>query len=95
MINKENNIWLEFHKYASISNFDSKNELNFIRNLVKEWKIEDKFVVQEKIHWANFSIWYDWKDIKYAKRTSFLDKYDDFFEYEWMTTNREGEIKKY
>ncbi|MDQ7008930.1 MAG: RNA ligase family protein [Candidatus Gracilibacteria bacterium] len=85
---------MDFHKYASISNFDSKKELEYIRELVKCGKIEDKFVVQEKIHGANFSIWYDGKEIKYAKRTAFLDKYDDFFEYEWMKQNREKEIKE-
>ncbi len=84
---------MEFHKYSSIPHFDEEKELERVRWLIKSWEIEDSFVVQEKIHWANFSIWYDWENIKYAKRTAFLDKYDDFFEYEWMVKNREKEIK--
>ena len=84
---------MQFHKYPSIMHFDSVKELEYIKNLIFEWKLEDNFIVQEKIHWANFSIWYDWKTVKYAKRTAFLED-EDFFNYKWMIKNKEKEIKE-
>ena len=36
---------IQFHKYPSIVHFDSEKELEYIKDLIKKWEIEDKFVV--------------------------------------------------
>jgi Rnl2 family RNA ligase len=69
---------MEFMKYTSIENsyregFIYKVKMNLPRDTI--------FCVQEKIHGSNFSIWYDGKEFKFAKRTSFLQDSEDFFHY--------------
>ncbi|MCJ7934810.1 MAG: RNA ligase, Rnl2 family [Chryseobacterium sp.] len=40
---------------------------------------DEIFIVQEKVHGANFSFFTDGKEIKIAKRTAFIEKDDKFF----------------
>ncbi|RLJ23547.1 Rnl2 family RNA ligase [Chryseobacterium sp. 7] len=40
---------------------------------------DEVFIVQEKVHGANFSFFTDGKEIKIAKRTAFIDKDEKFF----------------
>ena len=83
---------MEFRKYSSIPHWDETKEVEHIKNLIREGKIDDHFLVQEKIHWANFSIWHDWNQTKFAKRTAFLAPDEDFFVYQRMVQNRQKQI---
>lgn len=40
---------------------------------------DEVFIVQEKVHGANFSFFTDGKEIKIAKRTAFIEKEEKFF----------------
>jgi len=40
---------------------------------------DEVFIVQEKVHGANFSFFTDGKDIKIAKRTAFIEKDEKFY----------------
>jgi len=65
----------EFKKFSSIENSYRVKYLE----LLKQYTLDDgTFVVSEKIHGANFSIWYDGTDLKCAKRSAFLKEDDNF-----------------
>ena len=40
---------------------------------------DEVFIVQEKVHGANFSFFTDGKEIKIGKRTAFIEKDEKFF----------------
>lgn len=65
---------MKFSKYPSISNsYVSKNV-----DAAKAVSSDITFIVQEKIHGSNFSLWCDGTDVKAARRGDFL-KADDKF----------------
>nr|WP_321233839.1 RNA ligase family protein [uncultured Psychroserpens sp.] len=67
---------MEFKKYNSIEN-SYRNE--FIERVALTTINSNDFVVQEKVHGANFSLITNGKDLKSAKRTSLLVDTDSFY----------------
>lgn len=65
-----------FKKYNSIENA-YRNE--FIERVAIATLNSNDFVVQEKVHGANFSLITNGKDLKSAKRTSLLEDTDNFY----------------
>lgn len=67
---------MEFKKYNSIENSYRKE---FIERVALATINSNDFVVQEKVHGANFSLITNGKEIKSAKRTSLLKDTDSFY----------------
>ena len=61
---------MEFRKFSSIENTYRTKEIN---DIVEQGLNTGMWCVQEKVHGANFSFWYDGADLRVAKRTSFVD----------------------
>ncbi len=72
---------MEFKKYASITRVDSKKSLEDTQNRIGEKLLDDDFVVEEKIHGANFSYYVSKDGITHGRRTSFLKNGEKFFNY--------------
>lgn len=72
---------MEFKKYCSIEDIDFSNEIEKWLRMFPELKNE-KYIIQEKIHGSNFSIWINKDGYKLANRTKFLEKGENFFGYE-------------
>jgi len=69
---------MEFKKYNSIENSYRTKEIQRIElNFPKE-----PFIVQEKVHGANFSFWINKDGVRCAKRTSFLEESDSFYNFQ-------------
>ncbi|WP_299883253.1 RNA ligase family protein [uncultured Lacinutrix sp.] len=67
---------MEFKKYNSIEN---SYRTEFIERVAIATVNNNDFVVQEKVHGANFSLITNGKDLKSAKRTSLLKDSDSFY----------------
>lgn len=85
---------MEFKKYNSIENhYNEKNIMHWITKY-PELNLE-KFIIQEKIHGSNFSIWFEKKDtdieVKFGKRTSFLEETESFFD--WQNTIKKENVQ--
>lgn len=85
---------MEFKKYNSIENhYVEKNISHWIAKY-PELNLE-KFIIQEKIHGSNFSIWFEKEEqnikIKFGKRTSFLEETESFFD--WQNTVKKEKIQ--
>lgn len=70
---------LEFIKYQSIENAYRQKFRNFI---ISEGLSGGHWVVQEKIHGANFGIYLDQGSIRAAKRNGFLEITEKFYNYD-------------
>ena len=82
---------MRFRKYFDIENSYRKK---FLDILAVEKLDKGEFVVQEKAHGANLSLWYDGNDLKSAKRSGFInDNFDDYMPVE--EKNRERVKKLY
>lgn len=81
---------MKFTRYSSIEN--SYREL-FMNKIVQEGKVGGEWIVTEKIHGANFSIWFDIEnsEIKYAKRSGFLSN-ENFYNHYLLKENLEREL---
>ncbi len=60
---------MKFQKYPSIKNH---YQTPFVEKIKWEGKNVGTWVVTEKIHGANFSFWYDGKELKIAKRSGWF-----------------------
>ena len=70
---------MEFHKYRKI--FENIKDYKF--NSVQHKKLnKENWVITEKIHGSNFSIYCDENNIKFAKRSQFLKIEDNFYNYQ-------------
>ncbi|MDC8101608.1 RNA ligase, Rnl2 family [Chryseobacterium rhizosphaerae] len=65
-----------FKTYNSIENAYQARVIEQIR---MQGFGDEVFIVQEKVHGANFSFFTDGKEIKIAKRTAFIEKDEKFF----------------
>lgn len=65
-----------FKTYNSIENAYQTRVIEQIR---MQGFGDEVFIVQEKVHGANFSFFTDGKEIKIAKRTAFIEKDEKFF----------------
>lgn len=73
---------LEFTKFPSLENTYRQKEIDKIQSMM----IQDKWVVTEKVHGANFSFWMIEDDdgsvnIKCAKRSGWIEEDEKFFNY--------------
>ena len=71
----------EFFKYQkiyeSVDNYTlNKKQLKMLNLKKTEW------IVQEKVHGSNFSIYFDGNKIEFAKRNSILQENEWFYNYE-------------
>jgi len=80
---------IEFLKYDSIENHHNKKVMADIVDFYGD----GEYVATEKIHGSNFSIWYDGTDIKYAKRTGYVEEGENFFNYKIAVNNQMLEMK--
>jgi len=80
---------MRFRKYFDIENSYRKK---FLKSLAVEKLDQGEFVVQEKAHGANLSFWYDGKDLKSAKRSSFIQ--DNFYDYMPVEDKNRERVKK-
>lgn len=81
---------MEFKKYNSIEN---SYQEKFMEKCFYSLNGYNDFIVQEKIHWANFAFYVsDW-DITCAKRTSFLNEDDRFFDFQTVRDKYEYSMK--
>ena len=84
---------LRFIKYRSIENSYREKFINMVRE--HEYDAPDiKWVATEKIHGGNFSVWVDKDEIKPAKRTSFIEKDEFFFNYELIMEKYSEDARK-
>lgn len=68
---------IPFERYPSIENSYREKMIHKIELMgIAEW------VAHEKIHGANFSIWYDGTEVKFGKRSGFIGEGADFFKFQ-------------
>jgi Rnl2 family RNA ligase len=70
---------MEFKKYNSIENSYRKK---FLDKIVEEGHSKEEYVVQEKIHGANFSFWMDQAKTECAKRSGFVKEGEKFYNFQ-------------
>lgn len=81
---------MNFKKYNSIENSYNKKTIKYIHeNEFSKWD----WLVFEKVHWANFSIWSDWEKVWYAKRSWVIWDNDNFFNYKVAVEKYEDQVK--
>ncbi len=81
----------QFKKYSSIENTYRKKEID---RIVEQGNSSGLWRVSEKVHGANFSFWYDGKDMKCAKRTGFLGEGSNFFNWHDVRMDEQPKIEK-
>jgi len=81
---------MKFIKYSSIEYTDKQKILDAIR---EQWLDKWEFVVEEKVHWSNFSVWYDGDVVKYAKRTCFLEDSDQYYDIDTFLKLRQEQLE--
>lgn len=82
---------LKFTKFSSIENAYRTKEINTI---IEQGKGGGEWCVMEKIHGANFSLWYNGADYKSAKRTAFLGNDGcGFFNSDEVKEKHESKVK--
>lgn len=67
---------MRFYKYPDI---ESTYREKFIDKIIEEQKDGGTWVVTEKVHGTNFSLWCDGKQVRMAKRTCLLSDADNFY----------------
>ena len=82
---------MEFIKYNSIENSFRQE---FINSIYDQGFSGDEFIVQEKVHGANFSFYTDGKEIKYAKRTQLIDSNESFFNHKLIAEKYKNKLFK-
>ena len=80
---------MEFKKYNSIEN---TYQQRFIEKAFYSLDWYDDFIVQEKIHWANFAFYVGKNWIQCAKRTSKLKDDESFFDYKSVLKDNENRL---
>lgn len=83
---------MKFKKYGSIENHYRLPYVVKMKNS-PEYNPDVKWVVEEKIHGANMSLWYDGKEFKMAKRTGWVSGSGAFFRIDrkWAELQRKME----
>lgn len=78
---------MNFQKYPSIENTRFRKVINQIKD---EGFDQGPWEVSNKIHGANFSLWYDGTQVQFARRTSFIITDDHFYNFESIRERLEG-----
>lgn len=81
---------MEFKKYNSIENHYRKKYIQ----LIEAYHGKDEYIVMEKIHGSNFSIWMTADEVKFAKRSTFLKEDEDFFNYKEVYKKNKANLLK-
>jgi Rnl2 family RNA ligase len=82
-----------FNRYQKI--YDNLSDYQIDKKVHnKLFSKKTKWVVQEKIHGSNFSIYYDGNTIKYAKRNGILTEEDWFYNYQTIKNKLEENTKR-
>lgn len=82
---------MEFKKYTSIEN---SYRIKFLEYVKEKGYDKETYTVTEKIHGANFSIWYNGEHFRFAKRSKFLGNESDFYSYKTATKELIDKIKE-
>ena len=72
---------LNFKKYNSIENVYREKFINMIQ---LSGLGSGTWYVEEKIHGANFSVWFDGAEVRFAKRSGFIEEGGAFYGYETL-----------
>lgn len=72
---------MKFVKYNSIENHYNPRPIRAIQEMGLDHP-NTKWTVREKIHGANFSFWYDGTTTNCAKRSGFIQPFENFFDYQ-------------
>ena len=70
-----------FRKYAEIENVERKK---YTDHVFEQGFGDEIYIVQEKGHGSNFSVWANDDVIKFAKRSGFIGEEEAFYGYETM-----------
>lgn len=80
---------MEFWKYTSI---ESSFRKRFINSIYDQGLSGNEFIVQEKLHGANFSFYTDGSNIQCSKRTQFIEDHELFFNYKAVLKKYENSV---
>lgn len=80
---------MEFRKYNSIENAYQKG---FLEQIIIHGFEKETYMVQEKVHGANFSFFTDGKTIKIAKRTDFIQEGEVFYNAQKILKDKRDKI---
>ena len=89
MMKNDENLNMEFLKYNSIENTYREKETNHILNYYPK----EEFIIQEKAHGSNFSMFFNGIDIKCAKRTDFILPDEQFNNYQNIVSRYSSNIQ--
>lgn len=81
---------MELIKYSSIENSVRDK---FVDQIKTEGKDGGDWVVTEKVHGGQFSLYYDGQEVKASTRTAFLSAGMDFFNWEKVKQENEDKVK--
>ena len=81
---------MEFKRYSSIENSYRKR---FLDKIIEEGHGGETFVVQEKCHGSNFSMYISKDQIRCAKRSGFIKENESFFNYEKVLDKYEPNLR--
>lgn len=82
---------MEFYKYSSIENTYREEFIELIKD---EGKNTGEWVVTEKIHGGQLSLYYDGSELQASTRTAFLTPGMDFFNYERVVAANADKVKE-
>lgn len=80
---------MQFKRYSSIENTYRKKEIDTI---IEQGKNAGTWRLSEKLHGTHFSLWYNGKKLKCAKRSAFLKDDSSFFNWETVYDNEKNKI---
>lgn len=80
---------MEFKKYNSVEN---SYQEKFVDQIVLQGLHEGIYVVQEKIHGANFSFYCNGETVKIAKRTGFIEEGEQFYNADLVLSKYKGKV---
>jgi Rnl2 family RNA ligase len=81
---------MDFVKYQSIENSYRDKYIELMRS---EGHADGLFIVEEKIHGSNLSIWVTKDEIKVAKRSGFIIEDENFFNYKTVLDHYKDDIR--
>lgn len=88
--NTKSNKGIEFKKYQDIENLSHRS----IQKLMGVHSTTEPWIAMEKVHGTNFCFVYNGVELKCAKRTSFLEKDDKFYNYNVIVEKHGPKIKQ-
>lgn len=70
---------MRFIPYSKIKSVDGSDYQKFYYQMVRKNFEKEKYYVQEKVHGANFAIYYNGKDFKISKRSGWIGSNENFY----------------